>query len=351
MRSVSAAFQTAIAAGVVRIAELYILEIAGGTVYRYTTHGTPIIWDTGSNTYSPIPMERKKATFTTNFEVGEVGVVLENIGLTISPDIDKGILERATLTIKRIRWDATYAADEEFVVFKGFIDIDFNRKILNLSVKSKFANLAVQIPRFVYSENCNYNLFDNLCGLTRATYAYAGTATAGTRITMTDAIRDVVYKVAFDVGDTANPIEIGDTLDNGAVTAQCLAITYLTATTGWVWYQELSGANYVDDAVLDNGGSDTITVNGTPSADATFYEMGEIEMTSGDNSGHQRPISLDSAGQITVLWPFISVVGVGDTYNLYPGCDLRGITCEQKFHNEDIFRGFLYVPRIEDTLL
>ena len=350
MRTVSAAFQAAIALGAVKITELYILELTDGTTYRYTTHTAPITWDAGDNIYSPIPMERDEVSYTTNFEVGEVGVTLSNISTDISDDVAEDVLERAILTITRIRWDVSYAADEEFIVFKGFLDIDFNRQILRLSAKSKFANMNVQVPKFLYEESCNYNLFDNMCGLTRATYAYAGTATDGTRTTMIDAIRGIVYKVAFDAGDTANPIEIGDTLDDGAETAKCIDITYLTATTGWLWYQELSGTNYIDDAVLDNGGGDTITVNGTPSAGRSFYEQGEIEMTSGVNSGQQRPISHDSAGEITLLWPFVRAISGGDTYNLYPGCDLRGITCKQRFHNEAIFRGFLYVPRVEDTI-
>jgi len=136
-----------------------------------------------------------------------------------------------------------------------------------------------------------------------------------------------------------------------AVTAKVVDITYLTPTSGYIWYVELSGENYEDDDVLDNGGGDEITVNGTPAADPAFYEMGEVEMTSGLNNGQQRPVALDSAGTITVLWPFVNAVAMNDTYKLYPGCDLRGITCHHRFHNEDVFRGFLYVPRIEDAIM
>ena len=135
------------------------------------------------------------------------------------------------------------------------------------------------------------------------------------------------------------------------VSAKVVDITYLTETTGFIWYQELGGANYEDDDVLDNGGGDEITVNGTPAADPTFYEQGEIEMTSGDNDGQQRPIALDAAGVITVLWPFVTAIEIGDNYKVYPGCDLRGITCHHRFHNEDTFRGFIYVPRTEDTIM
>lgn len=255
MRSMSAAFQAAIALKTLKITELYILELADGAIYRYTTHNQAITWDAAGNTYSPVVMTRETVSYSTNFEVGEVGLVLTNISTDISADVHSGILEGAKLTIKRIRWDASYAADEEFIVFVGFLDVDFNRKILNLSVRSKFANLNVQIPKFVYEESCNWNLFDSMCGLTRANYSYSGTATDGTRTTITDTNRASVYKVAFDGGDSSNPILIGDTItggDNG-YTAVVVQILYLTATTGYIWYVELSNvANFNDDETLTN---------------------------------------------------------------------------------------------------
>lgn len=353
MRSVSAAFQIAIASRTVKMTELFILELSDGNTYRYTTHNRAIIWDTGSNTYTPVPIQRDTVSYTTNFEFGEVSIAIANISTDISSEVNNDILERAVLTIKRIRWDASYASDEEFTIFTGFLDVDFNRKILNLTVKSKFASLSVQIPKYVFEESCNYNLFDNLCDLTRADYAYAGTATDGTRTTIIDVNRGSVFKVAFDAGDSSNAIERGDTVvgGNNSYAAVVVQITYLTASTGYVWYVEISNpANFEDDEVLTSDG-DTITVNGTPAADTTFYELGEVEMTSGDNSGQKRPISLDASGTVTVLWPFVSAIATSDTYNLYPGCDLQGVTCDQKFNHSNTFRGFLYVPRVEDTLM
>lgn len=353
MKSVSSAFEAAIALRTVKIAELYILELADGTIYRYTTHGQPITWDAGGNTYTPIVAKRDDVTFTTNFEVGEVAVALANISSDISDDVNNNILERAVLTIKRIRWDANYAADEEFIVFKGFLDVDFNRKVLNLTAKSKFDNLSVQIPKFVYEECCNYNLFDNLCGLIRSDYAYSGTAVDGSRTTVIDTNRGSVFKVVFDGGDSSNPIARGEVItggDNG-YTAEVVQIIYLTASAGYVWYVELSNANNFNNNEALSSGGDSIRVNGTPAADNTFYELGEIEMTSGDSSGQKRPVALDSVGTIIVLWPFVTAIVTSDNYDLYPGCDLRPTTCHYKFNIANIFRGFLYVPRIEDTFL
>lgn len=353
MRSVSSAFEAAIASGTVKIAELYILELADGTMYRYTTHNQPITWDAGSNIYIPIPLQRDAATFTTNFEVGEVAMSLSNISTDISSDVNNDILERAVLTIKRIRWDANYAADEEFTVFKGFLDVDFNRKILNWSAKSKFANLSVVIPRFLYEECCNYNVFDDFCALTRADYEYSGTATDGSRTIVIDSNRGSVYKTAFDAGDSSNPIERGETITGGdnSYTAEVVQIVYLTASTGYVWYVELSNSNNFNDNETLTSGGDTIDVDGTPAADTTFYEQGEIEMTSGDNSGQKRQIALDSSGTATAIWPFVTAIVTGNTYNLYPGCDLKAITCGEKFGNGNIHRSFRHVPRVENTIM
>lgn len=106
-----------------------------------------------------------------------------------------------------------------------------------------------------------------------------------------------------------------------------------------------------DNPPVASGSGHTIVVNGTPAIDNTFYELGEVEMISGDNSGQKRPVALDSAGTITVLWPFVGAIVTDDEYNLYPGCDLRGVTCHQKFHNETIFRGFIHVRRVEDAIM
>lgn len=352
MITVSTAFQQAIINGTIKIAELYILEMANGTTYRYTTHNQAITWDEANNTYTPVPMGRSECTFTTNFEAGEVNVAITNIALGVSSDVNNNILDRAILTIKRIRWDASYAPDEEFIVFTGFLDVDFNRRTLNLTSKSKATNLRIQIPKFVYEESCNWNLFDSLCGLSISNFYYTGVATTGTRATVTDTNRGSVYKVAFDNGDSSNPVEREDAITGGVggYTAVVVQIVYLTSSTGYIYYVELSNvANFVNDEILTGGGN-TVTVNGTPSADGTFYEQGEIEMTSGSQTGQKRPVALDSSGVTTVLWPFVSAIETGDTYKLSPGCNLRGATCKEKFHNENKFRGFLYVPRTEDTL-
>jgi len=353
MKSVSAAFETAIALGMVRICELYILTLSNGEIYRYTDHAKDIVWDAAGNTYTAIPITRGPIRFNSDGRYDECEIVLGIQGTEFLDKIHSNILEAAEITHKRIRWDTAYAADEEILLNIWRPDVNFNSSALAMRLISRMDSLGIKVPAHTYQEPCNNFLFDDTCGLIRAAFAYAGTATAGTSTSLTDASAGTLYSVDFDAGDSGNPIEIGDTItggDNG-YTAVVVQIVYLTAATGTIWYVELSNAaNYNNNEVLTSGG-DTITANGTPAEDTEFYEQGELEMTGGDNAGESRPLLTTSGSSRTVMWPFVSANAVGDTYNIYPGCDFRPVTCEARYNNVPNWRGFPYGPPIENILL
>ncbi|MCE5185071.1 MAG: DUF2163 domain-containing protein [Planctomycetaceae bacterium] len=349
MRTLSAAFLAALQAHQVYIAELYTLTLTDGTVYRYTSHAADIVWDAAGNTYKAIPISRDVVVFTTNFESSGVGVSLAAAALDVYSKLHANVLEGATLEIRLIRWNTAYTADEQFIIYSGFVDIDFDRKTLELSVRSQISMLTMQMPKYVYEEPCNWSLFDSECGLLQADFAFSGTAADGTQTTVIDTNRGSVFLAEFDGGDSANPIARGGTITGGVngYTAKVVQVVYLTASTGLIYYVQISNsANFVNDEVLTAAGK-TVTVNGTPAADSTFYEMGEIKMTSGANAGQRRQIVLESEGTITVAWPFPEAVATGDTYLLYPGCDKRPDTCVNRLGNGN-FRGFLYVPGVEE---
>ena len=352
MRLVNATFSTAIAEGSLKVTELFILELADGTVYRYTPHSKDIVWDAGSNTYSSITIGRKPIQFTSSFESDTTQIVMGNISGDLYDKVQNNILDSCKVTIKRILWDDTYASDKEMIIFVGYADIEFDRSLLILNCRPLEDTLNIKIPKHTYQEPCNNTLFDDSCTLVRAIHVYAGVATGGSFTTLIDTTRGSVYKVDFDGGDEGNPIIIGDTVTGGGGggTGVVVQIVYLTASTGTIWYVEQLGAQFVDDEVLSSGG-DSVTVNGTPAVDTLLYIQGELEMTSGDNSGGRRPVLSDGSNTITLIWPFANVVANGDTYNVYPGCDKKAATCDLTFDNDENIIAFLYVPKIEETLM
>jgi hypothetical protein len=132
-------------------------------------------------------------------------------------------------------------------------------------------------------------------------------------------------------------------------TAVCVNIVYLTPTTGFIWYVESNG-DFGDGNTIEGGGN-TIEADGVQSNDSTFYPQGELKVTSGNNNGERRQIIKDIADETTLQWPLPNALEVGDTYIIYPGCDKTAEgACQKKYNNDDNFRGFLYVPKVEESI-
>lgn len=348
MRTVSAAYDTAIAEKCVRLCEIYLCELTDGTTYRYTDHDRDISWN--GVTFTSIPIKRGPILFNSDGQFDECEINLSNIAGDWRARVMNNILEAARITIKRIRWDASYAVDEEIQLFVGRPDLGFNSAELTLNLKSIFADMNSLVPAHTYQEQCNYAVFDANCGLVQASYAYSGTASSGSRTTVVDTTAGILYKVNFDA--VTGTIARGDVITGGvgSGTGRVVQIVYLTATSGTLWYLEQSGVQFVDDEVLANGG-DNVTANGVPVVDEEFYKNGEIEITSGDNDGQRRPIQSRSGSTITVKWPFVTAIVNTNTYKIYPGCDGRAAeTCYARFHNEPIWDGYSYVPKVEETI-
>jgi len=350
MYTVSAAFSVAIANRKVRMAELVDVELANGTTYRYMNHPKDIVWNAAGDTYSGILPQDYRGPIRYNTD-GSFDTVECKLGLIESDFRDyikKNILEAAQITIRLIRWDAAWAADEEIILFVGQPDLSFNSKTLNICLVSKIDSLNIVVPRDIYQPGCNRYLFDDHCGLSRTDYAYSGTATGGSVTTLIDTTAGTVYHLGFDNGNSSNPIEIGDSLsgDSGG-DGLCVRIVYLTASTGYLWYVE-NTQQFVDDEVITGGGN-TVTVSQAAAIYPSFYEQGEIEMITGDNAGEFRPVLSDSGATRTIFWPFPNAVSAGDTYKIYPGCNGTASIC-LLFGNTTKWRAFPFVPMTEEII-
>jgi hypothetical protein len=77
-----------------------------------------------------------------------------------------------------------------------------------------------------------------------------------------------------------------------------------------------------------------------------YFDLGVITFTSGLNSGFAQTVaqSKNAAGAIATRYPFPKAPAVGDTFSVYPGCDLQQATCSGKFNNLLHFGGQPYIP-------
>lgn len=78
--------------------------------------------------------------------------------------------------------------------------------------------------------------------------------------------------------------------------------------------------------------------------------LGSLKFTNGANNGLRRTIKDQTAGNLTLVSPLPVLPAVGDTLELYPGCDLSQATCSAKFANLINFRGQPYVPIPETAI-
>jgi uncharacterized phage protein (TIGR02218 family) len=85
----------------------------------------------------------------------------------------------------------------------------------------------------------------------------------------------------------------------------------------------LSAAAFVKTGTALAGSSKTKLV-ATPAAPSGSgnYQLGTVKFTSGQNNGFSRLIAAwDGISTFNFLYPMPYAVGIGDTFNIYPGCD------------------------------
>ena len=277
LRDVSQSLSLSIENETIAVTELYDVVLRDGTQLYFTSHQLDIMWN--SLTYTALPITRDTIQAGINLEIDSCKVYLAGISGDLVDYVQQNNLDYAKVTIKRIARGASYASDNEWIVFRGFADVEFNRSILILDLKVWIESLNILIPRCIYQETYLWSVFDDFCGLDRDTYAITGGATGGTRMMLTD---------------PSNPA--------------------------------------------------------TPTAPR--YDAGEMVISSGNNSGQRRPIASHIGNSFGLLWPLPSAIEADDSYTAYPGCDGRPVlTCDSWYSNTANFRGYVYIPRVEEAML
>lgn len=162
-------------------ADLYTLQLSGGTIYRFTSFDIDLVFN--SNTYVAAgPVISRTQTRTV------IGLEVCSMDLTIAPkDSDtlgglswfraacSGVLDDARITV-----DTAFIETVPNVVgilrqFVGlFAPLTIDRGVIEISCNSPTSRLDRQFPRNLCQSGCVHTLFDSGCALNRATYAVVG---------------------------------------------------------------------------------------------------------------------------------------------------------------------------------
>jgi len=109
-------------------------------------------------------------------------------------------------------------------------------------------------------------------------------------------------------------------------------------------------------ACTDAGGSTVSTINANLAVAPTGqFNQGKVTFTSGVLNGVSRSVKLATAGApgvITLLMSLPSAPTIGDTFNIYPGCDktFAGTNGCPKFANTARWRGEDRIPIVETAI-
>jgi uncharacterized phage protein (TIGR02218 family) len=81
-----------------------------------------------------------------------------------------------------------------------------------------------------------------------------------------------------------------------------------------------------------------------------YFANGYLSFSSGPNAGVSREVQQFADGMITCELPFPFSAEVGDTYDIYRGCDKRLETCRDAYNNVVNFRGEPFIPIVDKLI-
>ncbi len=335
------------------LTEAYVITRRDGTVHRYTPFDKDLVWGNPAVTYTKHPIGRDAITREMNLEPDQVNIAMA-IPTGLEADLAAGLFDGAKVEIKIIPYGSTPTDGRELIIFDGTAQVTYNQYAMQLvCVSNPLHSLNMLVPRNVYQAACNYRLFGSGCNLTRANWKIEGTTDndGGDEFTVDIDSDSLVHKTAFDAA--SGTLEVGDTVTGSISTesGKIITIHYTTATTGFIYTYEMTG-DFVDNDILigDGSGAQSVTADGVSAVDLTFFDLGEIKITSGACNGQRRMIRNHVGDEISVTAGFSTIVLNGMTFEMHPGCYKTANTCDLKFSNVVQFGGFKYIPKPEDAL-
>ncbi|EKP61886.1 DUF2163 domain-containing protein [Acinetobacter baumannii] len=81
-----------------------------------------------------------------------------------------------------------------------------------------------------------------------------------------------------------------------------------------------------------------------------WFTQGVIEFLEGGNKGLKRTIRLHELDVLLLTLPLLEDPEVGQRIKVYPGCDKRSETCQNRFNNFARFRGAPFIPIPETSV-
>lgn len=118
---------------------------------------------------------------------------------------------------------------------------------------------------------------------------------------------------------------------------------------------DLNDPNYMaTGTVVSISGDRGFAVSGLSGFAESWFALGTLQWLTGTNTGRKAEVlghALTSVDvKITLLEAPVRPVEIGNTFDIFAGCDKRFETCQSKFANAVNFRGFPHIPGQETII-
>ncbi|MCJ0828838.1 DUF2163 domain-containing protein [Acinetobacter sp. NIPH1876] len=111
----------------------------------------------------------------------------------------------------------------------------------------------------------------------------------------------------------------------------------------------LLSSSYVVNSIIE-ANSTPSRITCTLNQPQGWFTQGVVEFTQGVNRGIKRTVRLHESGALLLTLPLLEMPTIGEQIKVYPGCDKRLETCQNRFNNRVRFRGAPFVPIPETSI-
>jgi len=343
MKTISDDLKSTIENEIRTIARLWKLTRQDGTIMGFTDHDEDIVYD-GVTYEASSGVLSSALSQSSNLAVDNAEVMsFLNSDKITEEDILAKKYDYAELDVYEI--DYEHPAYGVMTLASGWIlgEVEIKDEQYTAEVRSKSQKLQ-QVIGSLYQPECRVELGDSKCMVDLKPSDWEGETTyaVGDEVSPTTPNKRI-YECTVAGASAATepewPTTVGDTIEDGDATWQCKQARTLQGMV---------------TAVTNNRVFfDTNTVwNATLATQDDYFNYGLLTWLTGDNADYEMEVKdwKYPEREFTLVEVMPYTIQVGDTFEVYPGCDKRLATCRDKWDNIDNFRGEPYTPGMDSVI-
>jgi uncharacterized phage protein (TIGR02218 family) len=192
-------FQTAVAGEKITLAQLFKVTYADGGIFYFTSYERDITWSVDGNTYLAIPIKADPAKKDSDLSTGEIKIIVPRSAEYLSVEqLFNRYLDNAEVIITWIDRNIHTNYTVNFVGEVG--EVNYNKSAVDITLKNELNMFRKKIPRRLYSESCDFSMYDSDCKLLKSNFVATGTIEFGSTTTIINDATRTEDDRYFDLG-------------------------------------------------------------------------------------------------------------------------------------------------------